>query len=104
MAFYRQHPECIVARREELTLSLRGQEQLALAIASAALIAKQFCIGEKPPTLNDLARRFQVPEKIVGQLLDVLQRSGYIVAMRDDPPGYMPARPPETIAVAELFS
>lgn len=101
VAFYHQHPEYIGARRAQLLLSMSALERLA--IASAALIARHFSTGKPPPTLNELARRFQVPEKIVGQLLDVLQRSGYVIAMRDDPPGYMPARPPETISVADLL-
>lgn len=102
VGFYHQHPEYIGARRAQLLLSGSALERLA--IASAALIAKQFCTNEAPPKLNDLARRFQVPEKIIGQLLDVLQRCGCVVALHDDPPGYMPARPPETILVADVLA
>ncbi len=102
VAFYHQHPEYVGARRAQLLLSVSAQERLALAVA--ALIAKHFCIGEPAWTLNGLARRFQVPEKIVADLLDILQRCHYVTATRDEPPGYLPARPPETIGAAELLA
>jgi membrane protein len=102
VAFYFQHPEYVGARRAQMLLSVSAQERLALAVA--ALIAKHFCISEAPWTLNDLARRFQVPEKVIANLLDILQRCHYVTASRDEPPGYLPARPPETINAAELLA
>lgn len=102
VAFYYQHPEYVGARRAQLLLSVSAQERLALAVA--ALIARHFCISEPPWTLNDLARRFRVPEKIVADLLDILQRCHYVIATRDEPPGYLPIRPPETIGAAELLA
>jgi membrane protein len=102
VAFYRQHPEYIPARRAQLLLSVRTLERLALG--SLVTIAKRFYAAESAPSLSDLARRFEVPEKIVAGLLDVLQRCGYIAALRDDPCGYKPARPPETIRVADVLT
>lgn len=102
VAFYRQHPEYIGARRAQFLLSVSTLERLALSCA--VTIAKRFYANDRPPTLNDLARRFEVPEKIVGGLLDVLQRCNYIVGTNDEPSGYVPARPPETITVAEVLS
>lgn len=102
VAFYRQHPEYIGARRVQFLLSMSTLERIALA--SAASITHQFCNGETPPTLNALARRFEVPEKIVGGLLDVLQRCGYIIPTGEEPCGYLPARPPESIRAADVLT
>lgn len=102
VAFYRQHPEYIGARRAEFLLSVGTLERLALSCTTT--IAKRFYANEPPPTLNDLARRFEVPEKIITGLLDVLQRCDYIVATSSDPSGYVPARPPETIQVAKILT
>lgn len=102
VAFYRQHPEYIAARRAEFLLSVGTLERLALSCA--ATIAKRYYVNDTPPTLNDLARGFEVPEKIIGGLLDVLQRCDYIVATSGEPCGYVPARPPETIQVAKLLT
>ena len=102
VAFYHQHPEYIGARRAQFLLSVSTLERLALSCA--VTITKRFYAGEQPPTLNDLARRFEVPEKIIGGLLDVLQRCDYIVATSGDPSGYVPARPPETIRVADVLT
>jgi membrane protein len=101
VAFYHQHPEYIGARRAQLLLSLGSFERLALGVAAA--VARRFYDGKPLCSLNELARRFRVPEKIVEGLLDVLQRGGFVKATADDPPRYLPARPPEAVGAGELL-
>lgn len=102
VAFYHQHPEYVGARHAPLVLCGSARERMALA--TATLIARHFGKGEPPWTVNGLARLFQVPEKIICELLDSLKRLGFVTETRDDPPGYIPARPPEQISVATLLS
>lgn len=101
VAYYHQHPECVVAKRRDLQLSLRGQEHLALAVA--AWIAKCFQDGAPPPNSDQLVERYQVPGPTVDAVLNMLEGAGFIRCLEGKRAGYVPARPPETTeAIAVL--
>ena len=102
VSFYRQHPECIVARREELNLSLRGQEQLALAIV--AWIARCFYNGTSPPDIDDLVQKYKMPTTIVAATLKTLEKGGFIRCLEGQRETYAPARPPEAIMAAQVLA
>ena len=101
VAYYHQHPECVVAKRRDLQLSLRGQEHLALALA--AWIAKRFQDGAPPPTAEEMVQRYEVPSGPVELELAVLEAAGFIRCLEGKRAGYVPTRPPESIpAIAVL--
>lgn len=101
VAYYHQHPECVVAKRRDLQLSLRGQEHLALAVA--AWIAKCFQDGAPAPNSDQLVERYQVPGPTVDAVLSMLEGAGFIRCLEGKRAGYVPARPPEsTEAIAVL--
>lgn len=101
VAYYHQHPECVVAKRRDLQLNLRGQEHLALAVA--AWIAKCFQDGAPPPDVEQLVQRYEVPSATVEAVLAMLEQAGLIRCLEGKRPGYVPARPPEaTQAIAVL--
>ncbi|MBK9021653.1 MAG: YihY family inner membrane protein [Sulfuritalea sp.] len=101
VAFYVQHPEYLVARGGEPRLSNRMRERLALSVAS--LIAARFVGGERMPSLTEFARLFGVPLHSLQVVLDALERRALVVQSGDDPPGYLPARDPSLISVAEVL-
>lgn len=101
VAYYHQHPECVVAKRRDLQLSLRGQEHLALAMA--AWIAKCFQDGAPAPDAEQLVQRYEVPAATVEAVLAMLEQAGFIRCLEGKRAGYVPARPPEaTEAIAVL--
>lgn len=102
VSFYYQHPECIVARREELALSLRGQEQLALAVA--AWIARCFNKAAPPPTLDDLVQRYIMPTVIIAATVKILEKGGFIRRVEGPHEAYAPSRPPETILATQILA
>ncbi len=101
IAFYRQHPEYLTPERGELRLSSRYKERLALA--AAAEIAADFYRGQAPPSTDALALRLRVPVTAIEHVLNPLAEGGLLTHSGDDPPGWLPARPPETVAVKTLF-
>ncbi len=101
VAFYLQHPEYLVARGGEPRLSNRMRERLALSVAS--LIATRFLGGERMPSLTEFASLFGVPLHSLQVVLDALERRALVVQSGDDPPGYLPARDPSLISVAEVL-
>ncbi|HEY4136791.1 MAG TPA: YhjD/YihY/BrkB family envelope integrity protein [Alphaproteobacteria bacterium] len=101
VSFYHQHPECVVAKRRDLQLSLRGQEHLVLAVA--AWIAKCFQDGAPPPDVEQLVQRYQVPAVTVEATLAMLERAGFIRCIEGKRAGYVPARPPEATEAATIL-
>lgn len=101
IAFYYQHPEYLMPQRGELRLSSRYRERLVLAAAAA--IAADFYRGRGAPGTDDIAVRLHIPATAVESVLAPLAKSGLLTRSGDDPPGWLPARPPETVSVKTLL-
>jgi membrane protein len=101
IAFYYQHPEYLMPQRGELQLSSRYRERLVLAAAAA--IAADFYRGHRAPGTDDIAHRLRIPATAVERVLAPLAESGLLTRSGDDPPGWLPARPPETVSVKTLL-
>ncbi len=101
VAFYRQHPEYLVARSGEPMLSMRMRERLALVLMS--LIARQHVHGGTPWTIERLTHQLGVPMKSVGLVLDALCESGLLAIGGEDHPAYLPARDLAAISVKQLL-
>lgn len=65
-------------------------------------LALQYETGE-PVQVKDIARRQDIPEDYLGQLMVGLRRSGLIESVRGPAGGYSLARPPQQITVAEAL-
>ena len=90
VAFYRQHPEYILAQSGEPRLSNRMRERLALAVMS--LIAQHHRDGRPAWTLLELAQRLNVPGHAMRVVLGALHQSGVLAHTDADPPA-LSARP-----------
>lgn len=101
IAFYYQHPEYLMPQRGELQLSSRFRERLVLAAAAA--IAADFYRGHRAPGTDDIAHRLRIPATAVERVLAPLAAQGLLTRSGDDPPGWLPARPPETVSVKTLL-
>jgi membrane protein len=101
VAFYRQHPEYILAQSGEPRLSNRMRERLALAVMS--LIARHHHDGRPAWTLLQLAQRLNVPGHAMRAVLGALQQSGVLAHTDADPPGYLPARDLSALSVRSVL-
>ena len=101
VAFYRQHPEYVVAEAGEPRSSNRMRERLALAIMS--LIGSHYLAGRPAWTMRQLTQRMAVPMHTVDIVLDALEQGRLLVRTNDDPPAYLPARDLGAITVRQLL-
>jgi membrane protein len=102
IAFYHQRPEYLVAQRQEIKVSNRVREKLALL--AMAHIARAFYGGRPPWTADGLAVRLMAPAEATDGVLAALEKAGHIVRTAQEPPGYLPARPPETTEVESVLA
>src|SRR5689334_15605799 len=102
VAFYRQHPEYVVARGGEPALSIRMRERLALAMMS--LIAHQQVHGGAPWSAERFTEALNVPVNIINRVLDALRESGVLTMDAQPQPAYFPARDLASITVKELLA
>ena len=101
IAFYHQRPECLTAERQELRLSSRLKEKLALLIMF--LIGRDH-YGNRPTwTMEGLATRLGVPIDAISLVMATLEQNGMLARTDGDPPGYVPPRAPETIWLKEVL-
>ncbi len=101
VAFYRQHPEYIVAESGEPRLSNRMRERLALAVMS--LISQHYRDGRPAWTLLQLAQHLNVPGHAMRVVLGALHQAGVLAHTDSDPPGYLPARDLATLSVRTVL-
>jgi membrane protein len=102
IAHYHQHPERIAREPREAAalLSIRRKERLGLLIVRC--VGADYYAGNKPWTAEALARALQQPPPAVESLLAAYVRAGLMARTQDSPPGYLPARPIETVSLAEI--
>jgi Rrf2 family cysteine metabolism transcriptional repressor len=65
-------------------------------------LAQQFETRE-PVQVKDIARRQRIPEEYLGQLMVGLRRAGLVHSVRGAAGGYLLARPPAEITVAQVL-
>jgi len=100
-AFYHQHPEHLAMRRRDLQLSHGMKEKLALVVMAA--IVGNYYRGQPPWTPEALAQRARVPMQEVEEVIETLAARGIIQQTADEPPRYLPARPPQSVPLKELL-
>lgn len=101
IAFYHQKPEYLGAGRGPLRLSNRVKEKLAILVSE--LIGANYYSGREPWTLDALSTRLRAPMDATGLVLSALENRGLLKKTGDDPPAYLPGRPPETTMVKEVI-
>jgi membrane protein len=106
IAFYRQHPEYLLAGgRDRVQLSGEQEERLALALVAAVV---QDWYAEAPaPDRDALARRLRVPGPPVDRVLNAMLGAGLLAASDSDSDsgsgGFLPGVPPERTPVKRVL-
>lgn len=101
VAFYLQNPEFVGRDRGEIRLSNRLREQLGIAVMYQ--VARAFRDGDKPPDSGKLALRLRVSAGLVSEVLGGLEEAGLVRTVSGDPPGWVPARPLESIGSVDVL-
>jgi membrane protein len=101
VAYGFQNRASYIEQRHVETIDQRGREVVALRVS--ARIARRFLRGEPPPTVSEMGQELNVPTRLIQELLQHLCAARLMVQTTDSEPGYLPARPLETITCHELL-
>ncbi len=101
IAFYIQNPEYLSATDHELHLSNLLRERLALG--AVFLIGKHYYEERPAWTAEGLARHYRIQADAMEAVLNLLEQNSLVTKTGDDPPGYLPATPPETSRIKDIL-
>jgi len=103
IAFFVQYPKYMTLHREQLALSNRLRERLAIQIMY--LVACEFYHGRAPWTLDALIEKLDLPRESVQRILLVLIEYGYLTEVADeDPPVYLSTHAIDATRLADLLN
>jgi Rrf2 family protein len=89
-----------LSRSEATVLKLNSRAEYGLR--ALVDLSCQYSSGE-PVQVKDIARRQEIPEDYLGQLMVALRRSGLVDSTRGPSGGYFLARAPHSVTVAEAL-
>ena len=101
IAFYHQNPARTRSGRETNLLSIRQQEERALALA--ALIIRRFQRGEPPLREEQLADKISHSPVSIEHDLEQLEAIGLVARTDSDPPEFLPARSVNELTLYEIW-
>lgn len=101
IAFYHQHPEFISLRGENLRLSSRLKDKVALMLMT--IIGQAFHRNQSPRSAEAMAQYLNLPTDIVEAVLGTFQSHNIITATDAVPVAFLPTRPLEHISVQEVL-
>jgi membrane protein len=103
IAFFVQYPKYMTLHREQLVLSNRLRERLAIQIMY--LVARDFYHNRPPWSLDALVERLDLPRESVQRVIATLVHYGYLAEIAgEDPPVYLPAHAIEAMQLADMLS
>ena len=102
ISFYHQNPEQLKWKQENVHLSGRLRDQLALQAMVNIARAHDRQI-ELLPSLENLAICQQVPAEVLIRMLDALQSDGLIQRSAQEPPQYLPGASLQQIRLADIL-
>lgn len=101
IAFYCQHPEHLMARRDQLELSARMTERLSLL--TMFFIGRHYYRQQSDWQLEGLARWLGVPLNVAEAILNRLHAHQLILHTGEESSPYVPARDMETLQAGEIL-
>jgi membrane protein len=101
ISYFHQHPQQVRPEREAFRFSARLKERAGLALLY--LIADAYYQGRPRWTQDALIQHLGLPGDAVAELLQPLERAGLLVETGEDNPGWVPARDPQHIFLAEVL-
>jgi membrane protein len=95
VAYAFQNRESYMQERIAENVNQRGREFVALRLMTC--IGQNFHRGLPPASVQQMSRELGIPSKLVQQVLQTLLAARLVVEVHGLEPGYVPARPLETI-------
>lgn len=100
VAYAAQNVRAYLQQRAGERIDQRGKELLACRAVYAA--CECFLQNRPPPTVEDIAERTGAPPQWLNQLIHRLHEQKILTRSGDDASGVVPARPPESITLADV--
>ncbi len=82
-------------------LSALAREELAVALL--VQVSLHFQKDGIPPSASFLADELNVPQTLLGSVLDEMEQLGFLVATSGNLPGWLPAREPSEVQVSDVI-
>ncbi len=101
-AFYYQHPESTHNRQQDIPVSCRLREKLAITIMQ--IISYQFHHQQLPLSTLQLSRTLDISEPLILSVVHALETAELLVKIEKGKNTYIPARSLETIRIDSVFS
>jgi membrane protein len=101
VAFYIQHPEYLVYKRQAMHFSNHMKESLALTLLT--MVGQHYYHNQPPWTMEELAQRLRVTSQSIAELLEILVSNDILSRTDSDPPTYIPACPLECLTVKRVL-
>ena len=103
IAFFVQYPKYMILHREQLVLSNRLRERLAIQLMY--LVSSNFYHDRTAWSLDALVEKLDLPRESVQRVVSVLVDYGYLaVVAGEDPPVYLPAHAIEIMRLADMLA
>ena len=103
IAFFVQYPKYMTLHREQLVLSNRLRERLAIQVMY--LVAVEFYHDRRPWSLDALVDRLDLPRDSVHRIVSILVEYGYLAEVAgEDPPVYLPAQAIEAMRLTDMLA
>ena len=100
VAYYKQHPEYLHVKSEDLELTNKQKEEVAIQIM--VIIGQRFYANAAPATVNDLVSALHLPQQSIEQQLTLFVEHGLLVIVEADDLSYSPARPLEQLSLKSV--
>jgi len=102
IAYYCQNPSNQAASGQNMFLSIRMRETVAMAVCR--MIAENFYHDKPVLNAEALARVLKVPAKAVVRVLDALESGGILRRTNGRTPGYIPGKPFEETTLWDILT
>jgi membrane protein len=101
VSFAVQNVKTYMQQRASEKIDQRGRELLACRMVLH--VCHAFLRGQEPPSTQEIADQIRAPVQLLNQLVGRLTDGGVLRVVADRDGGLAPARPPESITVADVL-
>lgn len=101
VSYAAQNAQTYFQQRAGDQLDQLAHERLACRLVLA--VCRNFLANQPPPTVEALAGELAAPAQLLHRLATRLIEAGVITPNATEPPGLLPARPPERITLADVL-
>ena len=101
VAYAYQNRATYFEEKQVENINQRGREFVALRLMTC--IGQRFVLGLRPPSAVEISAALAVPTRLVQQLMRTLAAARLVTETSGTEPGYLPARPLETITCHDIL-